>query len=332
MQICCHQFISTDRYSFNTIGKKKKRAALSLQAKAPGRSPRRQFTCKICSTVFENMKSLFDHKSTHHQDHTQSSSSVPVAPVQNAAVVRARKQPSLSTQYYVDGLKCDICHRPIKGTLNNLLAHKFSHKNNEERKAAIAAGEPGTRQSLLNTNTRTPTTHSKKRPMGRYNVTKKSRKARKTKVHVGAHSRKVGRPPAKVIANEDDDDESRTLDCKVCDRKFSRACHLVLHMQGHARRSQIPAAAPVQNKGREAGSASDAQQKQRPDESMEVQVDGNIDEAEFQNQDENHGESTNQVNHTDENPADEMAYVDAGANADQNQFEEMEQGTDEVAA
>ncbi|CAL8092297.1 unnamed protein product [Orchesella dallaii] len=45
-------------------------------------------------------------------------------------------------------LECDICGRPVVKLLN-LLKHKFSHKNDEERMAAFAAGERGSNRRLL---------------------------------------------------------------------------------------------------------------------------------------------------------------------------------------
>ncbi|CAL8119718.1 unnamed protein product [Orchesella dallaii] len=69
--------------------------------KTKSKTKRMLLTCPQCPEKFRGKYSLREHKKSH-------------------------------------GFQCDICGRPIPGnSTHNLLDHKFSHKNDEERRAAL---------------------------------------------------------------------------------------------------------------------------------------------------------------------------------------------------
>ncbi|CAL8119714.1 unnamed protein product [Orchesella dallaii] len=45
--------------------------------------------------------------------------------------------------------ECDICGRHVKGKFQNLVWHRFTHKHDDERRAALAAKEEGAREAFL---------------------------------------------------------------------------------------------------------------------------------------------------------------------------------------
>ncbi|CAL8076290.1 unnamed protein product [Orchesella dallaii] len=134
-------------------------------------APKRLHTCLICSKTFTRREYLVEHRKRHSAE---------------------------------EAVECDICGRPIKNTSRfNLLLHKFSHKNDEERREAIASGETGTPRSLLST----------KRKI------KKKKPARKelTKTKKGQQEKDVEKP----------------FGCNVCQRAFTKQCYLTLHARVH---------------------------------------------------------------------------------------------------
>ncbi|CAL8121370.1 unnamed protein product [Orchesella dallaii] len=129
--------------------------------KTKSKTKRMLLTCPQCPEKFRGKKSLREHKKSH-------------------------------------GLQCDICGRPIPGnSMRNLLTHKFSHKNDEERRAALAAKEKGTRVALLSG---------------------KIRKNRNLK----------GRKSTSILKHL-----TQNLTCNICNRTFPRKNYLQLHMKSH---------------------------------------------------------------------------------------------------
>ncbi|CAL8121368.1 unnamed protein product [Orchesella dallaii] len=70
------------------------------------------FSCVICKKSFINRLSLRKHRQRHPPE-------------------------------------CDICGRHVKGKFQNLVWHRFTHKNDDERRAALAAKEEGAREAFL---------------------------------------------------------------------------------------------------------------------------------------------------------------------------------------
>ncbi|ODN03219.1 Zinc finger homeobox protein 3 [Orchesella cincta] len=98
---------------------KLKQHILNVHKNQPGPVKARatpKFTCGECNIEFPNLQTLREHNKTH--------------------------PPS-------DHLICDVCERPIKGSHFNLLLHKFSHKNDNERLEAIRNKERGAYNAFL---------------------------------------------------------------------------------------------------------------------------------------------------------------------------------------
>ncbi|CAL8121362.1 unnamed protein product [Orchesella dallaii] len=112
-------------------------------------------------------------------------------------------------------MECDICGRPIKGGSEfNLLLHKFSHKNDAERKAAIAANERGTYSALL---------------------------SKRFKAKRGKRGRTKKRQPTRRISNvKESGGNGKEIVCNFCNRTFPRKCYLTLHMRIHSSDKRWP--------------------------------------------------------------------------------------------
>ncbi|CAL8143515.1 unnamed protein product [Orchesella dallaii] len=158
----------------------------------------RQLSCILCNINFSNLAELRVHKAQH--------------------------PPSSS-------FECSICGKPFKkgsrSSQHNLLIHKFSHKNDEERKVALAAGERGSYNCMLSTKL------SMTLLAGKAAV---PRRRRKPVIKTGNVSRSSA--PAAIdrypSVNESDYDGKGTpFKCQVCRRVFGRKCHLMRHMSSH---------------------------------------------------------------------------------------------------
>ncbi|ODM96642.1 putative zinc finger protein, partial [Orchesella cincta] len=146
---------------------------------------KRTHGCSLCDEKFTNKETLREHQRTHPQQQQENFS------------------------------ECDICGRVIKRSSEfNLLLHKFSHKNDEERKAAIAANEKGTSSALLS----------------------KRLKARKTK-----KTNSKSKRGSQSLANTSNGDGSpKEIICEICNRTFPRKCYLTLHMRVHSSQKRWP--------------------------------------------------------------------------------------------
>jgi len=132
----------------------------------------KQYRCGICKESFPNRENLLEHKQTHYVE--------------------------------VTTIECDICGRLIKGGSDHyLLLHKFSHKNEEEKRAAVAANERGSYGALVSSKV------------------KKPRKSKKPRV--------VPHPPTLSTSGA----FSNKNICPICDRVFPRKCYLASHMRVH---------------------------------------------------------------------------------------------------
>ncbi|CAL8075445.1 unnamed protein product [Orchesella dallaii] len=144
------------------------------------RCERKLYQCLICNTTFTTRSSLQKHKSIH--------------PIQET-------------------LECDVCGRIMKTQSQfHLLLHKFSHKNDQERKTAIAAGESGIYTPLLCAKLRN---HF----MRKQNASNSSNDSMKPYKSGGKLNRK------KTI--------STPVNCSVCKKEFPRKCYLSRHMKIH---------------------------------------------------------------------------------------------------
>ncbi|CAL8142642.1 unnamed protein product [Orchesella dallaii] len=146
------------------------------------------FPCRICKKQFPNAKTLEDHSNNHHK---------------------------VLTPTHI----CDICGRPVKGWYNNLLAHKFTHKNDAERKVAIALGERGASNTLLSNKVNVPLF--------------KKKYAAKPKKCIPKPKRYITKPKKYLVSVETKVPTVNELSCGVCSRKFIRRCYLSLHMKTH---------------------------------------------------------------------------------------------------
>ncbi|CAL8105770.1 unnamed protein product [Orchesella dallaii] len=144
---------------------------------APKRSRQREYVCAVCTKTFLNTKQLREHKATHTPDEI---------------------------------VKCDICMKPMSGTISvyNFLAHKFSHKNDEERRIAFANGERGASACLLST---------------RKNQVRCSTEISK-RVQTKSVRRQVNQPKQTQRNNN-----ANKYCCELCNRTFARKCHLARH-------------------------------------------------------------------------------------------------------
>ncbi|ODM89673.1 Insulinoma-associated protein 1 [Orchesella cincta] len=97
---------------------------------------------------------------------------------------------------------CDICGRIVRGNPLALLSHKFTHKNDEERAAALAAGEPGSRACFLS-----------KKP------------------HCGKRMKML--MDNKKPSTDQESDWKGDLTCLFCLRTFERKNYLKLHLRTH---------------------------------------------------------------------------------------------------
>ncbi|ODM89166.1 Zinc finger and SCAN domain-containing protein 10 [Orchesella cincta] len=163
----------------------KKKTGLPKQPRA------RELSCIPCSKKFSNLKELREHKATHPAD---------------------------------GSFECDICRKPFKkgSSQYNLLIHKFSHKNDEERKISLAANERGAYNSMLSAKLSMAYLAGR----GRSEPKKRNRKKGKSQPEpIPA--------PATPITNDTIEDDSGDHTCTVCSRSFRRKCHLIRHMNTH---------------------------------------------------------------------------------------------------
>ncbi|CAL8133217.1 unnamed protein product [Orchesella dallaii] len=113
-------------------------------------------------------------------------------------------------------VKCDICMKPMSGTISvsNFLAHKFSHKNDEERRIAFANGEKGASACLLSTRKN----HGN---VGCSTPTPKRVLTKSVRRQVNQPKQTQGAEGCNNTANE--------YCCELCNRTFARKCHLARH-------------------------------------------------------------------------------------------------------
>ncbi|CAL8085328.1 unnamed protein product [Orchesella dallaii] len=162
----------------------------------------RQLSCIPCNINFSNLAELRVHKAQH--------------------------PPSSS-------FECSICGKPFKkgSSQYNLLIHKFSHKNDDERKVALAAGERGSYNCMLSTKLNMALLAGKAAV---------PRRRKKPVIKTGNVNRSSA--PAAIdrypSVNESDyDGNGRPFKCQVCRRVFGRKCHLMRHMSSHTQVGSI---------------------------------------------------------------------------------------------
>ncbi|CAL8085654.1 unnamed protein product [Orchesella dallaii] len=147
----------------------------------PNRVP--NLECIPCAIKFDNLKELREHKKTHSLE---------------------------------EPLKCPICSRPVLGSQNNLLVHMFSHKNKEEREAAVAAKERGAYASRK----------YKKKNEVTPRRNKKCVKNEPVRVKIGRIGKQ--RKIKSVGASK-----KKQFVCHVCCRAFKKNCAMMSHMRIH---------------------------------------------------------------------------------------------------
>ncbi|CAL8087824.1 unnamed protein product [Orchesella dallaii] len=147
----------------------------------PNRVP--NLECIPCAIKFDNLKELREHKKTHSLE---------------------------------EPLKCPICSRPVLGSQNNLLVHIFSHKNKEEREAAVAAKE---REAYASRKYKKKNEVTPRR-------NKKCVKNEPVRVKIGriGKQRKI-----KGIGAS----KKKQFVCHVCCRAFKKNCAMMSHMRIH---------------------------------------------------------------------------------------------------
>ncbi|ODM92386.1 Zinc finger protein-likewith KRAB and SCAN domains 3 [Orchesella cincta] len=134
-----------------------------------------------------------------------------------------REHQQLNPEHQIPAQECDICHRPLKfsSTCNtNLLRHKFSHKNDEERRAALEAGERGAYYAFLQKIDEKITLPNKKRRISHFSQKNKTARHVVTK---------------KTVA---DNIKSRFghFECHLCNRSFPLKNGLALHIKAHMKK------------------------------------------------------------------------------------------------
>ncbi|CAL8085660.1 unnamed protein product [Orchesella dallaii] len=174
----------------------------------PKGTRQREHICAICNKTFLTREEMRMHKATHSADEMQ---------------------------------KCDICGKPVGGNGGyNLLIHKFSHKNDEERRIAVANGERGASMALLSgrkNNGKPPPSISTPKSVRRQPTTSATRpiaqpkrnKARRTELY-------------NPNVNE--------FSCEFCDRTFSRKCHLARHNISMHLKNQTPSSSSSSSKSK----------------------------------------------------------------------------------
>ncbi|CAL8076784.1 unnamed protein product [Orchesella dallaii] len=163
------------------------------------KAPRvRKLSCIPCDITFSNLAEFREHKAQHPPGHS---------------------------------FECNICGKPYKEGRNqyNLLKHKFTHKNDDERKISLAAGERGSYNCMLSSKL------NKALTAGKGPVVPRLRR-RKPVIKTGN-----SRPSAAEVATDRNprrnervhEGNGTQFKCQICERVFGKKCHLIRHMSSH---------------------------------------------------------------------------------------------------